>query len=289
MENVPYLSGGIFFLLLVEAKATSRPRRDSLDGVKDSVSQKNMLAGLIQQFDSGFRPPMQGRTFDTDQSAYRSCEKDALPFFDQQLADTYDRKVRDDFDAALSRMEDYARYYLNTESQEKMDWLGYALIDTLQKDGLIQADQILYYQPGGITKSKLLTLEHVYIPSLLLALWHFILTRRPGNRAGRATFEAWNVQQGEKGNRWTFHSDIGLDYPIKIKFDFDKGEPAAEEVHEEEPVVEEIPRIEVHPYVDPRTGQQVLAQFKVEAHDNGIAIGQVFGGLVIGGKRGKDE
>lgn len=77
-----------------------------------------------------------------------------------------------------------------------------------------------------------------------------------------------------------------------------EAEPVVEELHEEEiesePVVEEIheeePRVEIYeaPYTDPRTKQQVIAQFRVEAKDNGVAIGQVFGGLVIG-KRGKDE
>ena len=40
MMKIPYLCGGTLFSLLVEAKAKSRPQRDSLDGVKDSVSQK---------------------------------------------------------------------------------------------------------------------------------------------------------------------------------------------------------------------------------------------------------
>ena len=146
MEKVPYLCGGTFFLLLVEAKAKSRPQRESLSGTKDVVSQKNMLAGLIRQFDSGFTPPTQGRTFDSDQADYRSCQKEDgayLPFKDTQLTDAYDAKVRTDFTAAFSSMEEYADHYLNAESKEKMRWLGQALLTLLNDDHLIPDDQLL--------------------------------------------------------------------------------------------------------------------------------------------------
>ena len=51
-------------------------------------------------------------------------------------------------------------------------------------------------------------------------MWHFIVTKRPDNKSGRKTFEAWNRQSGEKGDRWTLSSDIGKTYPRSVSFGF---------------------------------------------------------------------
>ena len=221
--SILYLCGGTFFFLLCEAKAKSRPKRDSLDGLKDSVSQKNMLAGLIRLIDSGFKVPDQGRTFDTDQSAYRACDKESsayFPFFDQQLVENYDCKVRESYTDAYAKMEAYAKYYLNADSEEKMRWLGQALLTLLDDDKMIDDSEILFYCDGGITKKQILSLNHICIPSLMLALWHYIVVFRPHNKLGRPTFEKWNSPAGEKGDKWIFVSDIGKTYPRDVRFDF---------------------------------------------------------------------
>lgn len=52
-----------------------------------------------------------------------------------------------------------------------------------------------------------------------------------------------------------------------------------EDAHEDE-----SPKVEVFDasFTDPGTQKQVVAQFHIEEKGNGVAIGQVFGGLVIG-------
>lgn len=59
----------------------------------------------------------------------------------------------------------------------------------------------------------------------------------------------------------------------------------------EEVTDDEQPKVEVYeaPFTDPSTQQQSIAQFNVIAKDNGIAIGQVFGGLTIGKRGNKNE
>lgn len=295
MENIPYLCGGLFFLLLVEAKATSRPQRDSLDGVKDSVSQKNMLAGLIQQFNSGFKIPTQGRAFDSDQSDYRSCKKNSgsyLPFDNDKFISAYDKKVRENFSTAWATMNDYATYYLNAGSPEIMQWLGQALLTYLDGDAMDE-DERLYYCDGGITKAHLLSLDYVCIPSLILAMWHYILNNRPNNKDGRPTFEAWNTKVGEKGDKWDFTSDIGKSYPKRVEFGMEPDKVEADEtdiVIEAEEVHDE-PRVEDYDasFVDPVSKREVVAQFHVEAHDNAIAAGIVYGGINLGDRRRKKD
>lgn len=67
--------------------------------------------------------------------------------------------------------------------------------------------------------------------------------------------------------------------------------PENDVVEAEEVNAEEQPRVEVYeaPFTDPTTQQQSVAQFNIVAKDNGVAIGQVFGGLVIGRRENKDE
>ena len=100
-----------------------------------------------------------------------------------------------------------------------MRWLGQALLTLLADDKGSEGDRF-YYCEGGITKGHLLTLDHVSIPSLALAMWHYVLINRKENLLGRPTFEAWNRSQGEKGDKWTFVSDIGKSYPRNVDFCF---------------------------------------------------------------------
>ena len=104
----------------------------------------------------------------------------------------------------------------------------------------------------------------------------------------RATLRPLSVRNEQK------KIAVSTDLPEEMLVD------TADEIYEtdedkaSEPAIEEVgeaPRVEVYeaPYTDPNTGRQVVAQFHVEAKDNGIAIGQVFGGLVIGKRGGKDE
>lgn len=46
-KPVPYLCGGIFLVLLTEAKGKAASRRQLRSGKKDRVSNRNILEGLI--------------------------------------------------------------------------------------------------------------------------------------------------------------------------------------------------------------------------------------------------
>lgn len=194
MENEIYLSGGFFFSLLTEKKSLNRPQRDRLAGKADSVSQKNMLIGLIRQIQPDFREPM-GDTLKTIASAYKNCKESGssvyLPFHDADKIKDYDRKVRENFSEALGEMKEYGDRYLNWNSNDDRKWLGCALLSLLKNDRSIDDEEKLFYQKNGMAKKEILALNRIFLPALILAIWHFIVTKRKDNTKGKTTIDAW--------------------------------------------------------------------------------------------------
>ncbi len=229
---VPYLCGGIFLLLLKQAKADGLSNHQLINGQRDNRSMEKMTLGLIKLF-YPVDEHLSGRTFSTDSSEYRSCKKNSsgyLPFNDSVLIGEYDKKVQENFLSALSDMNNYVQTYLDVKSSSKINWLGRALLNLLKQDTEINDNETLFYCERGITKSKLLDERDINVPALLLAIWHFIVTRRPENTKGRETFLAWNEEPKINGNPWVFNNDIGKNYPYEVKFDVSASEISALEI-----------------------------------------------------------
>ena len=166
-SNIPYLCGGTFFTLLLEVKSASRPQRKALIGTADTVSQKSILAQLIRLIKSDFEPPSNARSFDSVQSAYKSCRSIKsvyLPFDDEKLIASFDQKVQENFPEALSLMTQYVKNCFDTAS-DSMNWLGRALMSLLSDDKLISDDECLFYKDGGMRKIELLSLKYVCVPA----------------------------------------------------------------------------------------------------------------------------
>lgn len=304
-QTVPYLCGGVFFVLLTEAKGKSASRRKLKCGKKDRVSNRNMLEALIQMLMPSFKQPTVGRTFEGDTSDYRSCKVSYganLPFDDGVEINRFDDRVKNRYLSVLDDMERFVEEYLKTESDERMQWLTQALLTLIDKDTLIKPNEQFYLSDTPITKSELLALNHYCLSALLIGIWHYIIMHRPDNMRGRSTFEAWHCRSNGTNGRWRFISNIGKNYPKPITYQFfgeNKGESWTEDRSGVEDMGElidgayegELPKVEVYeaPFTDPITQKQVVAEFHVEAKDNGVAIGQVFGGLVIGKRGNKDE
>lgn len=305
-KPVPYLCGGIFFTLLTEAKGKPSSRRKLKTGIRDKITYKNMLESLIQIFVPSFSQPAAGRTFEGDTSDYRACKVSwgiNLPFDDDVEIRNFDERVKNSYSSALKPMDDFIDCYLNTGSDERMRWLIQALLTLIETDKLITPDALFYLSDTPVTKKELLRQDHYFLSSLLLGIWHYIVTNRPDNEAGRPTFEALHDRADQPNAKWKFKKKFAMNYPRHFSFDlFGKDAPAGNkdeetgkpDTKEEEPAGEENtqePVIEVYeaPFTDPVTQKQVVAQFHVEARDNGIAIGQHFGDLYIGRRGRKDE
>ena len=294
----PYLCGGVFFLLLTEAKGKPASRRQLQSGLKDRVSNKNILEALIQLIVPSFHQPSAGKTFEVDTSDYRACKVSHgvnLPFDDTTEIDGFNNRVKSQYQSVAHQMDALVDNFLHTGSDERMRWLIQAILTLLSEDHSVTDDTLFYLSESPISKKELLTLDHYYLSSLLLAVWHYIVVNHPDNENGRATFERFHERADEVGARWKFISPIGKNYPRQITFDLFSVKST--EMHEENSGSSakhtdySEPTVEVYeaPVTNPLTGERIPAQFHVEAKDGGIAAGIVYGGINIGDRRKKND
>ena len=224
MKNkpVPYLCGGIFLVLLTEAKGKAATRRQLRSGKKDRVSNRNMLEALIQMVVPSFRQPSAGRTFEGDTSDYRACKVaygENLPFDDDVEIGAFDNRVKNSYGSVLGQMDEFIDSFLRTDSDERMKWLIKALLTLIDKDKLITPETLFYVSGTPIPKSELLSLDRYCLSSLLLGVWHFIVMNRPDNETGRPTFEALHDRADEMNAKWKFKQGFGAKYPRDFDFD----------------------------------------------------------------------
>ncbi len=219
---VPYLCGGIFLVLLTEAKGKKTSPRQLKRGKKDRVSNRNMLEALIQFVVPSFNQPAAGRTFEGDTTDYRACKVsygENLPFNDEVEIEAFDRRVRTQYISVLRQMNDFIDCFLRTESEEKMKWLFKAFLTIIDKDQSITSDTKIYMGENPIAKADILALDHYCLSSLLLGLWHYIVINRPDNEIGRSTFEYLHDRADVMNAKWKFKHNFGGDYSREFDFD----------------------------------------------------------------------
>lgn len=262
-KPLPYLCGGIFLVLLTEAKGKAASRRQLRSGKKDRVSNRNMLEALIQMVVPSFQQPLAGRTFEGDTSDYRACKVaygENLPFDDDVEIQAFDKRVKTQYITVLKEMDEFVDSFLRTDSDERMKWLIQALLILLEKDKLITPDTHFFLSSDPITKAELLSLDHYCLSSLLLGIWHFIVTNRPDNETGRPTFEALHTRADEMHAKWRIKTEFAREYPRHFDFDlfgaYDGVDGA--ETEEAEDYAEEIKKA---PADEAEAGAEAEAEF----------------------------
>ena len=233
MGNIPYLCGGTFFFLLLQAKE----KWESASGVKkaDRVSNFSVFMGLLSLFRSTDTLCFAESTLEGVASDYRACKSNSTVkslFPDSKansdILEKYSKKIHITYELALKEMETFIGDRLNLKPsgnpsndqalRKIIEWLIKALLEVLANDASIKDDQIFFALENGktITKRELLRGNSYYLPSLLLGFWYYILMNRSDNENGRTTFEDWNEQKGETGAQWQFTSSIGNNYSRNI-------------------------------------------------------------------------
>lgn len=221
-KPLPYLCGGIFLVLLTEAKGKAASRRQLRSGKKDRVSNRNMLEALIQMVVPSFQQPLAGRTFEGDTSDYRACKVaygENLPFDDDVEIQAFDKRVKTQYITVLKEMDEFVDSFLRTDSDERMKWLIQSLLILMEEDKLITPETPFFIASAPVLKSDLLALDHYCLSPLLLGIWHFIVMNRPDNETGRRTFEALHDRADEMHAKWVFKSSFGSSYPREFDFD----------------------------------------------------------------------
>lgn len=214
IEKQPFLCGGVFFFLLIQATLPGEKARDHKAGKKDSHAAPILMQDLIYTF-TGSRN--YGAAKDTSQ--YRECEIEGsinVPFNDIAVSTAFDSAVKSKSPDPLKRMSEFVNWHLNMEMK---DWLVKALLEIIENDDTIPEDETFYIKAKGTPISKhemRMTTEFSFQP-FLLGVLHFILVkRREQNRFGKDTLEALGTKKPRKERRYTGTAGESLAQPITV-------------------------------------------------------------------------
>lgn len=220
-NNVPYLCGGIFFGLLLQARKNRTKARDKQKGGTDGLSDADVMKGLIRVV-TGENISAAGKTFAKATSQYKSCQisnNTYIPFKDVATVTAFDNAVKNNDQEVELRMSEFVHTYLN---DKKREWLAKALFETIMLDETIPADELFeVFEEQSYNKKDLVSQVYIDLPHFLLSVLHFIITKRPENDNGKATFESWYIRSTQH-SEWKFRSNIGLNIAHSIECSISK-------------------------------------------------------------------
>jgi hypothetical protein len=219
-DDKPCLCGGTFFVLVLQALKQRKGIREHFKGDGDGMSDPEVLIGLIKVINPDYDPPKidRIRTKTNDFKACKLSKGEYLPFGYTQEVETFNERVRTDYQPALADMTKFVNDFIDRgEIIQKDVKLVKALIDLIQLDDSIRPDESFYIlEDGGqIKKTALNKLNRVCLPSFLLGVWHYVVVNRKDNKVGKATYDEWCPKNG--GGPRKYHSDIGNSVTMRIE------------------------------------------------------------------------
>lgn len=215
INEYPRLCGGTFFTLVLQALRQRMKAREHYAGDSDGLSDPEVLVGLIKVINPDYADPGKENLKGTANN-YKACKTSNstyLPFDDEQVVSAFDSVVRTDYQIALNGMIGFVNDFLDVgETVHKDVNLVRALIDLIQQDQTIKADDELFIGPNGEKKKKaaLGDLKEVCLPSFLLGVWRYVVLNRRDNSVGRITYDAWCPSNDRAPRKYTAHMGEGL-------------------------------------------------------------------------------
>lgn len=117
-EKTPYLCGGVFFFLLLQAVLPNGTARDHRAGIKDEHKAPIVMSDLIYVFAGS-----KNYGAEKDTSYYRECNSEGscnIPFNDIAVATAFDNTIKEKYSIALKRMTEFVNWHINYEMKS---WL----------------------------------------------------------------------------------------------------------------------------------------------------------------------
>lgn len=207
--KMPYLCGGIFFSLILQARKARTKARDKFQGGSDGLKDTDVMMGLVEVVTGDCFDSAQGTTFGKCTTQFKTCLEYGttyIPFTDPSVISSFNSLVNKKDPAILKRMSGFIDRFIN---KDKAEWLVKAIFDVVQNDEEIPADAVFITSSNAtIAKNNIESVSEVELPFLLLSILNFILTERPDNTKGRATFEAWHKQKTPQ-SQWKYAGNVG--------------------------------------------------------------------------------
>ena len=126
-NNVPYLCGGIFFGLILQARKSRVKARDKQKGGSDGLSDADVMKGLVYVV-TGESINASGKTLAKATSQYKSClisDNTYIPFKDTATIQLFDDEVKNKKTDIVSRMSEFTTVFIN---EKKREWLVKAIL-----------------------------------------------------------------------------------------------------------------------------------------------------------------
>ena len=235
-DNVPRLTGGILFGLILEAKKSrTRVRSNKLNCVEidksDGLNEDDMMLSFIENFTGESISKPKGTSFKKNVSDYKKCVISAttyLTFDDQTFIDSFETSVKQNKKDTLESM---SAFISNKISEQKLEWFASAIIETICNDETIDISERFKVSANNtVSKSELLSITTVEIESFLLDVMRYIFVNKIDNTLGKETLEEWYSQNGEN-TPWKFrNSELGKSLP---NLEITRYNPSVEELNEQ--------------------------------------------------------
>lgn len=214
-SNIPRLTGGILFGLILEArKARKRVRSARLNGVivdeSDGLNEGDMMLSFIEIFTGEPLIMLGGTSFKKNVSDYKKCiisKSEYLTFDNPRFITSFKNSVEQNKKDTLESMS----VFINEKfSERKLKWLVSAVVESICTDETINDSENFKISPNeSASKQGLLSVEVIEIESFLLDVMRYIFVNKIDNTVGKPTFEAWYSQSGAR-TPWEFsNAELG--------------------------------------------------------------------------------
>lgn len=224
------LCGGIFFLLVLEARKQLKNAKDYYSGDTEDLSELNTLSGLAKILVPDLEKPYATmiNTLRVNTSNYKRCQDEGGQYFnfaDTAARTSFDSTVRKEYPKALNRMKNFVHTFLDVGgSMKKDERLVRALIDLIDHDDSITDETLFFTNADGSasTKRGVLRSENICLESFLLGVWHFSVLRKEGNTIGRDTFDF--LCPPKNGGKREYEGRLGENFSLNFNV-FSLGPP----------------------------------------------------------------
>lgn len=187
------LTGGILFMLMLQALKQRTKAREHYRGERDGLSDLEVLKGLLKVINPSYNE--NNSLSNSTVNKYKSCIIDAatyLPLDDNATVNAFDIRVKSDYVRALKNMNQFVDSFIDIKTEDKKDELLIrAIIDLMGKDDSIPNDQVFYICMDSTTKTK----EEILLggcfefQAFLLGVLHYCVMKHASNKEGKETYD----------------------------------------------------------------------------------------------------
>jgi len=196
-ESYPRLCGGIFLVLLLQARQSGNSASNYIEGGKDTFVESDVLMALAKIV----VPHLQKKkSLPSRCSEFKKCEKDFYATVGK-VSDKYfsyfSKHIKNQYKLVLTSMEEIVKDYIALDEDSQIDCVK-DLLALICQDKSIKDDDIFYVCEHGLPLKRIAISEgkmDVYFPAFLLGIWHYAVVNRPDNTIGQATFKSWHKEK----------------------------------------------------------------------------------------------